>query len=808
MKKIDSNHPLTHSKWLWPQGNIYLQNCYAQFRHDFELQEIPNPAPLYITADQSYRLYVNGQYVCRGPARGYQSHWPFDDVDIAPYLRQGHNFIAVEAYNPGIGTFQYLHHTAAGFICAAEWKNVQINTNKATWQMRRAPGNNPQVARLSHQMSFQEDFDAKKDDLSWIESFDAPVWHEDKIFRWSGEMPYGQPPWNTLETRGIPLLREKPIIPATLTVQGTGTMESGWQNCFNIAWQWMEKEATSVKEWHSGATLKTNAEADGLTFEVAPAKEGEFRAVVIDLGAIEIGTFGIEVSGCVGNEIIDCLYFQYLEDGVPVDLLPVGVGLLALATRLRTAPGVSRRIFYQLQGAKFIVLVFRNLTNVLKIKTIWRTAEYPFAMRGVFETSDRLLNEIHYLCRHTQQICSCDAYIDTPWREQGQWWGDARIQGKNTFFLDGDSRLLRRGIYSIAGQETENGLTYGVAPCCHGGCILPDFSLTWILTIFDYYWQTGSLEVFHDQHERIKQILAYFKSPEASETNGLLKYDPRYWLFEDWASLAKEGCPTFLNLWHLYTLQHYEKLLRAAKQEKEAEAVANEIEQRRQLIIASFFDEKQGLFIGGKNHDGIVTDDNPSLHDQVLAILTGLKPELHRHMAEQRLLPFLRGEKTAYAVPTSFWCSYLFDAAKHLGYNGEVLEFIRTGWGKMIPSGGTWEQFVWNKNDGQSCCHAWSSHPASHLVEILAGLRQTAPAWQRVAWQPLIADGMARAEAMIPTPQGDLSASWLRKGNNTLCSIDIPAGITVDAELPGLTRQSLAAGKHRFVISAQPMVMA
>ena len=454
-----------------------------------------------------------------------------------------------------------------------------------------------------------------------------------------------------------------------------------------------------------GAALNAQRSQAGLEFTVVPPGAGEFRAVVVDLGAIEIGTFELEVTGCTGGEIIDSLYYQYLENGVPVKLLPVGNGgLLALATRLRTASGFCRRMFYQLQGAKYIVLVCRGLTQPLRLKASWRTAEYPFRMRGTFETSDQTLNEIHHLCRHTQQICASDAYLDTPWREQGQWWGDARIQGKNTFYLDGDSRLLRRGIYSIAGQNTPNGLTYGVAPCCSGGCILPDFSLTWILTIFDYYWQTGDLTVFHEQHDRIKHIFAYFQSPASRTADGLLKTDSRYWLFEDWAPLVKEGIPTFLNLWHLYTLQHYEKLLRADGQEKEATAVAQEITQRRQLLNDNCFDAEQGLFIGGRNLDGTVKDVKPSLHDQVLAILTGLKPEFHRHMAEQRLLPFLRGEPTDYAVPTSFWCSYLFDAAKQLGYRHEVLTFIRTGWSKMIPSGGTWEHFVWNQDDGQSCC--------------------------------------------------------------------------------------------------------
>ncbi len=787
------NHPLSRAKWLWPQGEIYLENCFAQFRYDFDMQAIPERAPLFITADQSYRLYVNGVYVCRGPARGYQSHWPFDEVDIAGHLHTGHNFIAVEAYNPGIGTFQYLHKYAAGFICAAEWNNgVNIYTGKATWRMRRAPGNNPHVARLSRQMGFQEDFDASKDDESWKYAETPPLWHEKEMFRWSGEIAFGRLPWSSVEPRGIPMLREDLIAPEKITVHGTGNMTDGWSDCINIAWHWMEDEVNSVDEWRNGGSIKQKRDVTGLEFEVEPVADGQFHAVVVDLGSIQTGTFFLEAHGGTVNGVIDCLYYQYLENGMPIDLLPVGNGgLLALATRMRTALETCSRTFYQIQGARYIVLVLRGQKQRMRLRASWRLAEYPFEMRGIFETPDALLNEIYRMCRHTQQICSIDAYVDTPWREQGQWWGDARVQGKNTFYLDGDCRLLRRGIYSIAGQKTENGLTYGVAPCCSGGCILPDFSLTWILTIFDYYWQTADLSVFHDQHDRIKQIFAYFKSPEACRGDGLIKLDPRFWLFEDWAPLPKRGFPAFINLWYLYTLLHYEKLLIAAG--LDSDPITREIRERKELIVAKLFDPEQKLFIAGLEPDGMPVPEKASLHDQVLAILCGLKPELHQHMAQKRLLSFLRGENTDYAVPTSFWCTYLFDAAEQLGYLNEVLEFIRSGWGKMIPSGGTWEHFIWDRDDGQSCCHAWSAHPVSHLVDLIGGLKQLTPAWREIECKPELSLLPKRGHISLPLPQGDLVLRWDRSEFN----ITVPDATRVRFELAP-HRQWLESGKYCF----------
>ncbi|MDR1280362.1 MAG: hypothetical protein LBK99_06025 [Opitutaceae bacterium] len=101
------------SCWIWPENHQWdIRNGYALFRKAFELParsgSLPKQAPLFITADQSYRLFVNGVFVARGPARGFQESWPYDEIDIAAHLQTGRNVIAVRAWNPGFGTFQYV----------------------------------------------------------------------------------------------------------------------------------------------------------------------------------------------------------------------------------------------------------------------------------------------------------------------------------------------------------------------------------------------------------------------------------------------------------------------------------------------------------------------------------------------------------------------------------------------------------------------------------------------------------------------------------------------------------------------------
>ena len=142
MKKqneIPAGHPLRVAKWIWPEAYMYMHNHFAQFRRDFDLEKIPKKAPLFITADKAYRLYINGVPVCRGPARGFQTSWPFDEIEIKKYLKVGHNWISIEGYNPGTGTFQYIHHSQEGLLFAAVWGEFKILSGDKGWVYRRSP---------------------------------------------------------------------------------------------------------------------------------------------------------------------------------------------------------------------------------------------------------------------------------------------------------------------------------------------------------------------------------------------------------------------------------------------------------------------------------------------------------------------------------------------------------------------------------------------------------------------------------------------------------------------------------------------
>ncbi|WP_309400958.1 alpha-L-rhamnosidase C-terminal domain-containing protein [Cerasicoccus maritimus] len=751
------------ARWIWPQSMHWdLHNGYALFRKTFTLSSPPAKAPLYITADQSYQLYINGSYVCRGPARGFQKSWSVDKIDIAKWLKKGENIIAVRAYNPGYSNFQYISQSYAGLLVFAQIDGINIVTDE-TWNSRRQSGIRKASAPVSLQLFSQEIIDLNLEDSDWMQlNYDDSEWHE-KL----QSSVWNAMPWHTLESRDIAMLDERTIDTFTLIGQASGVSKVNYTNTYNLA----------VHRYREGlGHMKVQSVAK--PYLVPKTGKGHWSSLLLDLGKLHVGSLILDIENARGGEIIEAHYYETIdEESLTPDFAPEAHCRMAFSSRLTCKPGNFSYSFYHTFGFRYLVLTIRDNTDELTICPKLRSAVYPMVQNGKFTSSDHTLNAIWITCAWTQRVCSLDAYVDTPWREQAQWWGDARVQAWNTFYLNGDTRLFRRGIQQIATQTTPEGVTYGHAPTIAHNCILPDFTLIWIITLWDYYWQTGSVEPFLKHQRQIRHALEYFADWTDLEL-GLLKYDKRFWLFLDWTNLRKQGCSSVYSLWYLYTLDRLSALYEAVGQAD----LRLECKQRAKVLRQSLLRliSKDGLMRDGYTSDGKI-DHETSVHAQTLAIMTQLQPEKNEIMLQQRLLAYLLDKHSTQLKPSAYWITYLYSVLAEYGYGLEVVEDIRKRWTPMVAHGTTWENF--NPLRGhESHSHAWSAHPLFHLMQIIGGVRQQAPNWKQILCAPTFYGDSA--EVTIPTPHGKIHSVWKRKAFSIKGRLELPKGITAIIDLP------------------------
>ena len=76
------------------------RNRHILFRKSFEYTG--GRAMLYISADDYYKLYINGCYVAQGPTPGYHFQYNYNALDVTGYLKPGENLIAVHTLYQGL----------------------------------------------------------------------------------------------------------------------------------------------------------------------------------------------------------------------------------------------------------------------------------------------------------------------------------------------------------------------------------------------------------------------------------------------------------------------------------------------------------------------------------------------------------------------------------------------------------------------------------------------------------------------------------------------------------------------------------
>lgn len=78
------------------------RNRHILFRRKFVCDSLTENAILYISADDYYKLFINGQFAAQGPAPSYHFKYNYNVIDISKYLQKGENIIAVHTLYQGL----------------------------------------------------------------------------------------------------------------------------------------------------------------------------------------------------------------------------------------------------------------------------------------------------------------------------------------------------------------------------------------------------------------------------------------------------------------------------------------------------------------------------------------------------------------------------------------------------------------------------------------------------------------------------------------------------------------------------------
>ncbi len=130
-----------------------------------------------VTADDYYKLYINGKLVAQGPAPGYPQAYYVNDIEVSRYLRPGENVLALHVYYQGLINRVWVSgDMRQGFICEL-WADGQPVMVSDTAFRCTVPKSRKTGSIIGYETQFNEIIDAREEPWGWEEpGFDDSGW--------------------------------------------------------------------------------------------------------------------------------------------------------------------------------------------------------------------------------------------------------------------------------------------------------------------------------------------------------------------------------------------------------------------------------------------------------------------------------------------------------------------------------------------------------------------------------------------------------------------------------------------------------
>ncbi len=224
----------THANWIWNNGEPSPRSFWLRLRRSFQCPTQIKRASLLITADSRYELYINRHDLGNGPVRSFPWSYGYDEYDVTSWLYAGEeNVLAARVVHWGDHTFQSIR-ARAGFLCelVLELSDGQVEriVSDESWLISPDPAFVRNTPRISLQLSFEEQYDARLADDSWTAPGYSPAsWQQATIIG-----TIGTPPWHELVPRTIPFLTRDAVVPLKVLALEIARLPPGYRWSFDL----------------------------------------------------------------------------------------------------------------------------------------------------------------------------------------------------------------------------------------------------------------------------------------------------------------------------------------------------------------------------------------------------------------------------------------------------------------------------------------------------------------------------------------------------------------------------------------------
>ncbi|MDR2497311.1 MAG: alpha-L-rhamnosidase N-terminal domain-containing protein [Tannerellaceae bacterium] len=739
------------ARWISVAGEAANTYGVYHFRKSIELAAVPGKFVVHASADNRYKLYVNGKLASLGPARGDVFNWNFETVDIAPLLKEGRNTLAAVVWNYAerkpVAQISF-HQT--GFILQANSEAESVINTDASWRAARnnaySPWEDWQV--LGYYVAGPGEY---------LRSAEYP---------WGWEAAdFDDSQWKAARTgiegamKGARDYPGRQLVPSAIPQM-----------------ELMAERFAAVADVEGIAAPKALVAGGGLT--VPPRSNVR---ILLDQGKLTTGYLSLLYSGGKNADIkigyAEALYESQSQSTVKSYRLNPknnrndvkGKTFIGYGDRI-LADGGDGRMFTPLwwRTWRYVELRVQTEDQALRIDDVYGTfSAYPFRSEISFKAPAQPdLGKMLDIGWRTARLCAHETYMDCPYYEQLQYFGDTRIQAMVTLYNTRDTCLVRSAIEQGRQSIVPDGITMSRYPSgLHQ--FIPSFSLWWICMAHDYWRYRGDEGYLRSLLPSFRGVLSFYErymKPDRS-----LGYIP-YWYFADWSSgfangepvREKEGNSAFQDLLYILALDAASEMEEAFGSSANSQYYRGLAGRIRVGIRAKYWDEAKGLFADTHDHRAY------SQHVNSMVVLAGILSVEEAGALMTRTL-----SDTTIAQATIYFRYYVHLALKRAGLGDQYLDNLAIWRDQMKLGLTTWAEMP---EPSRSDCHAWGASPNVELFRILLGIDSDAPGFKRIRIAPSLGE-LKEVSGTMPHPLGSVSAAYLiDKKGAFRATLTLPSG--------------------------------
>jgi len=686
------------AKWIWPHRSTDWDAPTARrtavFRHDFDLESRPQIAPARVAAVGRAQWFVNGHEIGRGPVRANPQQMRWDDHDIAEFLRVGTNSIAIM---------------------------VTADVDATAWSMPLPASSDLRNGALAVEVFADGRLVTASDDS------------------WRGRILHG---WSATAS-------------ASLLKRGDETVDlrslaADWTTSSAHDWPVVKKKRAMVLGASGRDTPPTHplgpwAGRPTSRPRPTPVPFTSSGGGVFVAPRITVGTLVIDVEGPAGA-IIEIKGAERLQ--------PTGEPRHEAydSSYVVTTDGTRRAIeSVDLFGVHAVSAIGDGSVTVHSVAI--RERLHPVDGGLHFACSDPTLEEVFAVGRRTVSICSLDAYVDCPTREQRAWTGDSVVHQMIDLTTNTDWSLARWHPQLTATPRSDGMLPMAVAGEIEHTdiSIIPDWALHWVHSVHNLFRYTADRETLTRLLPVVERVVQWFA--ERTDEHGL-PVDLPGWVLIDWSAVHSDGAnSTIAGLWGRSLLEFVE--MSEWLGDGGRAAWARQLHARLADGFEQLWDPERRLYV-----DTMVDGRRrpmTSQHAQAAAIVGGLAPRerwprlvdvicdetnlVHAAFAradgpsDPGTETELGGVYMYIGHPEPWWDTerqvvraqpffrYVVHDAIALAGAGSRLSRLLLDWRALLDRCSTSFGETWY---GGTTCHGWSSTPTRDLIQHVLGVQPDA----------------------------------------------------------------------------------